>query len=211
MSVNVDDIPAVSSISRSSCKRQDEVDTNYPGVMQAVMNLVQAGVGQARNTVKYDSPSFAGELLLLAGMSLLAAADDNLCKKSCIDYKNLVIGGEVLPVQTIFVAMQDDTAPVIETERSPVKSLNTTSGIPNKTDFEQSAYQEVGDQSLFQSVPIDEETEEALEEAAERRQQARYANEPSAASDGATLPKRLMKGKMRVPRKTPGLTAVRDE
>lgn len=210
MSVNVDDIPAVSSISRSSCKRQDEVDTNYPGVMQAVMNLVQAGVGQARNTVKYDSPSFAGELLLLAGMSLLAAADDNLCRKSCIDYKNLVIGGEVLPVQTIFVAMQDDTTPVVETERSPVKSLNTTSGIPNKTDFEQSDYQEVGDQSLFQSVPIDEETEEAMEEAAERRQQARYADKPSAASDGASLPKRLLKGKMRIPRKTPGITAGRD-
>lgn len=208
--MEVSKIPAIVNASRGDCKRVDEVDTSFPGIMQAVMHLVQAGMGQARNTVKYDSPSFAGELLLLAGMSLLSAADNGVCQSSCVDYKNLVVQGRVLPVQTVFVMMQDEDAPVKE-ERSPVKNLNTASGIPNNEDFVKEDYQEVGDQSLFQSVPMDEETEVAIEEAAEQRQQARYANKPSAASDGATLPKRLMKGKMRVPRKTPGLTAVRDE
>lgn len=207
--MDVTQIPAVSGAHRSQCKRKDEVDTSYPGVMQAVMQLAQAGVSQARNTVKYDSTAFAGELLLLAGMSLLSAEDANCNTKSCIDYKNLVLKGKTLPTQTIFVLMQDEDTPVVQEDRSPVKNLNTTSSIPNAEDYERD-YQEVGDQSLFQSVPIDEETEEAMEEAAEERQAARFANKPSAASDGATLPKRLMRGKMRVPRKTPGLTGVKD-
>lgn len=209
--MDVTKIPAVDSISRRGCKRQDEVDTAYPGVMQAVMNLVQAGIGQARNTVKYDSMPFAGELLLLAGMSLIAASDGNECQQSCVDYKNLVIEGRILPTQTIFICMQDENTPVLKNDRSPVKSLNTTSGIPNQEDFVKEDYQEVGDQSLFQSVPIDEDTEAAMEEAAEKRQEARYADKPSAASDGAVLPKRLVRGKMRVPRKTPGITAVKGE
>lgn len=208
--MSVDEIPAVNSASRNHCKRQDEVDTAYPGVMDAVMQLVQAGVVQARSTVKYDSPTFAGELLLLAGLSLLAASDGVANATACVDYKNLVIGGKVLPMQTVFVAMQDENSPATQQASSPVRSLNTTSGIPNQDDFAREDYQEVGDQSLFQSVPMDEETEEAMEAAAERRQEARYADKPSAASDGAVLPKRLVKGKMRVPRKTPGITAVRD-
>lgn len=207
--MQVSDIPVISEVSRRRCERKDEVDTAYPGVMRAVMQLVQDGIGQARNTVKYDSTAFAGELLLLAGMSLLATADNNCKTLSCIDYKNLVLAGRALPTQTVFVAMQDENTPVLANDRSPVKSLNTTSGVPNQDDFE-TDYQEVGDQSLFQSVPVDEEDEAAMEEAAERRQEAKFADKPSAASDGAVLPKRLVKGKMRIPRKTPGLTAVRD-
>ena len=209
--MEISEIPAVGYVHRHSCKRQDEVDTSYPGVMQAVMNLVQDGIGQARNTVKYDSPAFAGELLLLAGMSLLSATDRNEHTKSCVDYKNLAIGGRVLPTQTIFVCMQDENTPVAKSDKSPVRNLKTTSGIPNQDDFVREDYQEVGDQSLFQSVPIDEDTETALEEAAEKRQEARYANEPTAKSDGATLPKRLLRGKMRVPRKTPGITASKED
>lgn len=209
--MDVTQIPAVSGVYRRQCKRKDEVDTSYPGVMQAVMQLAQAGVSQARNTVKYDSTTFAGELLLLAGMSLLSAEDANCTTKSCIDYKNLVLKGQTLPTQTIFVVMQDEDTPVVEENRSPVRNLNTATGVPNYEEHIVEDVTETADQSLFQSVPIDAEEEAVMEEEAERRQEAKFDGKPTAASDGAKLPKRLIRGKMRVPSKPAGITAVRDE
>lgn len=209
--MDVTQIPAVSTVRRKDCDRKDEVDTSYPGVMQAVMHLAQVGMSQARNTVKYDSPAFAGELLLLAGLSLLASTDNNCNTNSCIDYKNLVLRGKTLPVQTIFVSMQDENTLVVKDDRSPVKSLNTASGVP---DYEEHVIEDTSDtvdQSLFQSIPIDADEEARMEDEAERRQEAKFSGKPTAASDGAKLPKKLIRGKMRIPAKQGGLTGVREE
>lgn len=202
----------ITSIRQEECTRNEEVDTAYPGVMQSVMELAQAGMAKARTNVGYEEVSFAGELLILAGLSLLLSADGDKSSKSCIRFANLAMNGETLPRQTVFVATQLREEPEAPVVTSPVRHFAPEMTYEDGVQ-EQRVYQDPAQESMYQSIPADAraDMEAQLREFEEQFQ--RFAGEPSVASEGRPIPKRVVKSRIPIPKKgmmQAGLTARRD-
>ena len=193
------------TISESDCEQVDYLDTSFPGVLSTTSPLIAEALKQSQTVVGASDSTLAAELLLLAGMSLVLAANDNKMTPKCVHFENLKSNGKQLPVQSVFVCLKGNDAELKTPEkRSPIRTVTTTSGLETKPADEPYTPPQEAVSSKYESLPIDgdEEYKKAVEEF--EKDQARFADQPTMKSVGAKLPKKLMKSKPAVPQRVPG-------
>lgn len=193
------------NISEKDCEAVDYLDTAYPGVLSTTGPLIAEALKQAQRIVGDQDSTLASELLLLAGMSLVLAANDNKMTPKCVHFENLKSGGKSLPLQSVFVCLRENTDDKVEAKKhGPIRTVPTTSGLETKPVDEPYTPPQESVASKYESLPIDgdEEYKQAVEEF--ERDQARFADQPTMKSTGAKLPKKRIKSKPAVPQRAPG-------
>mgnify|MGYP000934772116 FL=1 len=194
----------VTSITERECEHVDYLDTTFPGVIKTTSPLIAEAMRQAVNVVGTSDTTLAAELLLLAGMSLMLAANDKRMTSTCVHFENLKSGGEALPLQSVFVCLNSGREAVAKPKASPIRTVTTTSGDSEVPADEVHEVPQEAVSSMYESLPIDgsEEYKQAVEEF--ERDQARFADQPTMKDLGVKLPKRRIKSKPVIPQRAPG-------
>lgn len=194
------------TISEADCEQVDYLDTSFPGVLSTTSPLIAEALKQSQTVVGASDSTLAAELLLLAGMSLVLATNNNKMTPKCVHFENLKSNGKSLPLQSVFVCLKgnDSELKTPEQKKSPIRTVTTTSGLETKPADEPYTPPAEAVSSKYESLPIDgnEEYKQAVEEF--EKDQARFADQPTMKSVGAKLPKKRLKSKPAVPQRAPG-------
>lgn len=202
------DLPGrILSTSEDECHRVDILDSSFPGVMTSTVSLMRSAIEQSKQIVPESDSRFAAELLLLAGMSLILANDEQRFQHSCVHFEKLKMDGKLLPPQSVFVCLQEagkQTAkqPKMSPIRSYAQDTREDGNHPESIDEFTPAKAAVN--SKFDSVPLDtdDEFQRAVEEF--ERDQARFSDKPTMKTSGVKLPKKRVDATIQVPRRAAG-------
>lgn len=210
----------ITSISESSCEFVESLDTSYPGLIELSRKLVADAnrIVTTYNNGEYD-PILTGEMLLLAGYSSLLYAQDSKPTNFAVHLENLILKGEKLPVQSIYIAMKKEekkrsthmkkTSTKTEREKEENKGTQHTSSATIKNIEQHINYDAI-------QAALDAETPEEVRNAVEelRLGASRFAGQPSARDD--PMPESLSGGShnpsssLRLPMQASGLHGGHD-
>lgn len=106
----------ITSISESSCKFVESLDTTHPGIIEASRKLVALANQVVPELTQINDPVLTGEILLLAGYSALLYTQGKQPTNMAVYLDGLVLNKKKLPTQTIFVAMTEEEEESSENE-----------------------------------------------------------------------------------------------
>lgn len=188
----------IKEITEADCDFVESLDTTHPGLIEATRDLVRIANKAVPSIIGENDPILAGEILLLAGYSALLYTQGNKPSNMAVHLKGLILNGEPLPIQSIYVAMKEAvrTNPRKQSPRSAVKVEDRTDETEDSPEKKYKKYDPVPsvesamDWDIIQAE-LDAETDPEVLKAAKEYSSGidRLADKPSMADQ--PLPERI--------------------
>lgn len=125
----------IKEINEADCDFVESLDTAHPGLIEASRELVRIANRIVPPIIGDNDSVLAGELLLLAGYSALLYTQGSKPTNMAVHLNGLILNGEPLPVQSIYVAMKEavKTNPRKQSPRSAIKEGDRAETEPDST------------------------------------------------------------------------------
>lgn len=121
--VNTDAQKRIKEVHEADCDFIESIDTTHPGLIEASRQLVAVANKMIGASMGEDDPVLAGELLLLAGYNALLYTNGSKPTNMAVHLKGLVLNGQPLPIQSIYIAMKESQATNPAKKGSPRSNL----------------------------------------------------------------------------------------